>query len=205
MIRVLKPYAMLLWNTPYPEYQIEYCSRICYDTTDKLKTGSEEGDKMLRRLKKSGHLSCFEHASASFEITCSRACHVQIIRHRTMSYLAKSQRYVKVKEALDICLMNPATQEEEAFFNLAYHEYQRRILSGQRPEQAREVLPNATATRMCMTGNFTNWRRFLDMRLDKHAQDEIRYLAGQMAMELKHIAPVIFEDYDTSEWELKPG
>jgi len=193
-VEVLTPSAILMWVTPDPEWTIERAARVCYDSLDKIGERPQVNEKMLRRLRASGHLSCFEQASASFEIICSRACHVQIIRHRTMSYLAQSQRYVKLGGFLPVCVVDPITDDERSFYEHCYYEYQRRIEVGQKPERAREVLPNSTATRMIMTGNFTNWRRFLSARLDPHAQSEVRLVAGQIASSLKKIAPIVFED-----------
>ena len=53
--------------------------------------------KRVRRCAKAGHMSVFEHASATFMVEgISRACLAQLTRHRIASYSVRSQRYCKV-------------------------------------------------------------------------------------------------------------
>ena len=44
-------------------------------------------------------------------------------------------------------------------------------------QAARAVLPNATETRIVVTGNYRAWRHFIAMRATEHADVEIRELA----------------------------
>lgn len=53
----------LMTITPDAEKHIEQCARTCYDSFDKMK--EEVNGAFLKGLLKSGHLSVFEHASAS--------------------------------------------------------------------------------------------------------------------------------------------
>lgn len=55
---------------------------------------------------------------------------------------------------------------KDAYFSL--------IEKGVKPETARCVLPNATATELVMTSNYTQWERFIKLRSDSHAQADIR-------------------------------
>ena len=73
-----------------------------------------------------------------------------------------------------------------------YHAY---IANGVPTEDARSILPNATVTELYMTANFRQWRLFLDVRGSKHAQKEIRQLAGEIHHELVRLAPWLFHDY----------
>jgi len=63
-----------------------------------------------------------------------------------------------------------------------------------RPEDARSVLPNATATTVVTTFNLRQWRHFFDMRCDKHAQWQIRNLAVATLWEFYDLLPAVFED-----------
>ena len=51
------------------------------------------------------------------------------------------------------------------------------------PEQARMILPQNLMTTFYMSGNLRNWAHFLKLRLDSHAQKEIRDVA-EMARDL---------------------
>ena len=60
-------------------------------------------------------------------------------------------------------------------------------------ENARAVLPNATATNITMTMNARELLHFFNMRCCNRAQDEIRNLADKMLVLCQQVAPTIFE------------
>ncbi|MCA8935739.1 MAG: FAD-dependent thymidylate synthase [Planctomycetes bacterium] len=66
-------------------------------------------------------------------------------------------------------------------------------------EAARAVLPNATETKIFVTGNARAWRHFIELRGDIHAEAEIRALACDVARLLKKEAPNLFGDYEIVE------
>jgi thymidylate synthase (FAD) len=65
---------------------------------------------------------------------------------------------------------------------------------GIRKEDARFLLPNATATRIVVTMNFRELRHFFKVRCDRAAQWEIRALATEMLKLAYQVAPAVFED-----------
>ena len=62
-------------------------------------------------------------------------------------------------------------------------------------QAARSVLPNATETRIVVTGNYRAWRHFIAMRATEHADVEIRELAVDCLRELQRVAPNVFADF----------
>ena len=62
-------------------------------------------------------------------------------------------------------------------------------------QAARSVLPNATETRIVVTGNYRAWRHFIAVRATEPADVEIRELAIACLRELQHIAPNVFGDF----------
>ena len=62
-------------------------------------------------------------------------------------------------------------------------------------QAARAVLPNATETRIVVTGNYRAMRHFVAMRASEHADVEIRELAIAMLRELQRVAPNAFADF----------
>jgi thymidylate synthase (FAD) len=64
-------------------------------------------------------------------------------------------------------------------------------------EDARYLLPNATKTEVYTTFNLRNWRWFFTMRLDKHAQWEIRQCAQQAFRYFQNNLPIITENLKT--------
>src|SRR6202000_2028017 len=66
-------------------------------------------------------------------------------------------------------------------------------------EAARAILPNATETRIVVTGNYRAWRHFIAMRASEHADVEIRELAIACLRELNRVAPNAFADFEITE------
>jgi thymidylate synthase (FAD) len=65
-------------------------------------------------------------------------------------------------------------------------------------QAARAVLPNATETRIVVTGNYRAWRHFIAMRASEHADVEIRRLAIECLRQLVTVAPQVFSDFEIS-------
>jgi thymidylate synthase (FAD) len=63
-------------------------------------------------------------------------------------------------------------------------------------EIARGVLPQATETRMVVSGNFRAWRDVLRKRLHPAADAEIQRFARLVLIELKKVAPSSFQDFE---------
>lgn len=77
--------------------------------------------------------------------------------------------------------------------------FKKKTIRGRRKsarEAARSVLPNATETKIFVTGNVRSWRHFIELRGDIHAEAEIRALACDIARVLKKEAPNLFGDYE---------
>ncbi len=62
-------------------------------------------------------------------------------------------------------------------------------------QAARSVLPNATETKLFLTGNARALRHFLEMRGSRHAEPEIRQLAAVVLDVLVKESPHLFGDY----------
>ena len=56
-------------------------------------------------------------------------------------------------------------------------------------QAARAVLPNATETRIVVTGNYRAWRHFIAMRASEHADVEIRKVAVECLRQLQQGCP----------------
>ncbi|WP_394342314.1 FAD-dependent thymidylate synthase [Prescottella equi] len=61
-------------------------------------------------------------------------------------------------------------------------------------EAARSILPNASETRLFVTGNYRAWRDVLVLRGTVHADREIRAVAVLILRELHKLAPNVFGD-----------
>ena len=208
--------AELVAYTPNPEETIERAARICYDS----KTGDyEKRKKFLSGLIKSGHTSTIEHASATFKFSeVSRALTHELVRHRLFSFSQRSQRYCNEDgfnfvippsiieshtiKNIDGSITDVSTRWDHIISEIRSF-YNDMVAAGVPKEDARYILPNACYTEIFVSGNFREWRHFLELRLSPRAQWEIRQLAHLVLNELYKVAPIVFQDlkdkYDGSE------
>lgn len=71
--------------------------------------------------------------------------------------------------------------------------YLKLVQMGVRQEDARNILPMGTQTRMVMTMNVRSLYNFFNLRCCQRAQSEIRELANLMLLEVRKIAPGLFK------------
>ena len=62
-------------------------------------------------------------------------------------------------------------------------------------QAARSVLPNATETKIFVTGNARALRHFIELRGSEHAEVEIRKVAVEVLRIMQRKAPSMFGDY----------
>lgn len=62
--------------------------------------------------------------------------------------------------------------------------------------KARNSLPHGLETRATYTGNLRTWRWIIEARSNKHAEPEIRVVAGKIYDVLSAEAPLYFEDFE---------
>lgn len=209
----------IAWDTDSSggEALAEFAGRACYQSWDKPNPATATNASYLRHILEVGHLSVLEHGTVTFYLTgLSRSLTHELIRHRHFSYSQLSQRYVPERDALmvepDVIAEDPELHakflEATAAAVTAYTE----LLEGlekkfadtenatlrrkQARQAARAILPNATETRIVVTGNYRAWRHFIAMRASEHADVEIRGLAVACLRELDRIAPNVFADFE---------
>lgn len=192
-MRIEKQKVELLNPQSYEELteKIEIAGRVCYQSEPK-----GDPEKFIRMIIKRAHESVLEHGSLTFKVRTNRAIANEIVRHRLASYSQESTRYVKYDDIEFIpgdrlggsYAEDMMTRIEDAYNFLIGQEF--------KPEEARDILPNATATTLVMTMNFRELRHFLKLRLDKAAHPQIRELAGMILEILKEKYPVFVEDIE---------
>ena len=194
-MRIIKPSVSIESNISYEEALriVENATRVCYKSEDKIKEGSAE--KLIKGVIKAKHLGCIEHVSLTVKFICDRACSHQLVRHRLMSFNQKSQRYCK-EDNLEV--IKPEGLENTSLWlescRQAENAYAELIRRGEKPEVARGVLPNSTATEIYATANLREWRHFFELRCDRTAQKDIRMLALELLCQMFEKYPVFFED-----------
>lgn len=198
------------------EILIEAAGRSCYQSWNKPNPDTARPDGYVRNILKQEHYSVLEHATVTFYITgISRSLTHELIRHRHFSFSQQSQRFVDETNAEMIIppaiAMNWDTQTSEGITLGALWLYttdtttntyntitetltQQGLPRKQAREAARSILPNATETRITITGNHRTWREFILKRTTPHADQEIQALATQLLHQLHTNYPSIYQD-----------
>ncbi|HYN97923.1 MAG TPA: FAD-dependent thymidylate synthase [Pilimelia sp.] len=194
----------------------EFAGRACYQSWKKPNPATATNAGYLRHIMEVGHLSVLEHGVVTFYFTgVSRSFTHELIRHRHFSYSQLSQRYVPERDA---AMVEPAAIAADPELHKQFVEATEasvraytELLAGlerrfadvpnatlrrkQARQAARAVLPNATETRIVVTGNYRAWRHFIAMRATEHADVEIRELAVECLRQLQGVAPNVFADF----------
>lgn len=176
---------------------LERIGRICYESEDRITDDSYI--KFIGGIVKRGHLSVIEHESVTFYFQCDRAVSHELVRHRISSFSQQSQRYVKFDDVEVIRPSQIAQGTNEALIwehgvKVATDVYKSLIEKGMAPQNARSVLPNATATKIYATMNLRALRNFIELRCEAGAHPDIRILANQLLEKLHSHIPIVFDD-----------
>jgi thymidylate synthase (FAD) len=212
--------ADIAWSTDADGGQAlaEFAGRACYESWHKPNPATATNAGYLRHILEVGHLSVLEHANVTMYLRgVSRSLTHELIRHRHFSYSQLSQRYAPSGEAdmvePDVIAADPELHARFVEATEASLAAYRELLTGleerfadsgaaatlrrkQARQAARAVLPNATETRIVVTGNYRAWRHFVGMRASEHADVEIRELAIACLRELNRVAPNAFADFE---------
>lgn len=194
----------LISHTPDVEKVIYVAARLCYSKHDvdfiEREASHKSPQDLIERLKKSGHLSVFEHASFTFSLEgVSRVMTHQLVRHRIASYSQRSQRYVD--ESNFSCVIPPSIAENQEALKL-YEEavdkarslYRKLCELGVDKEDARYIIPQAIESKIIVTMNARELLHFFTLRCCNRAQWEIREAAKRMLSLVKRVAPVVFRN-----------
>lgn len=136
----------------------------------------------------------FHEKRITVHFICDRAISMEFLRHRTFSFAQESTRYcnysknkfnneityiipswLNIPEAEYGIIQDPKEIQFKEYTNPAEKEFINHLLDseyryfnllklGWKPEQARQVLPNALKTELIMTGYISDWKHFIDLR-----------------------------------------
>ncbi|WP_448859380.1 FAD-dependent thymidylate synthase [Corynebacterium propinquum] len=201
------------------ESLVEFAGRACYETFDKPNPHTAANDAYLHHIMEVGHTALLEHATATMYIRgISRSVTHELVRHRHFSFSQLSQRFVHSGDAQFVMpdavaeddelsrLVEQAVDDSRFVYNellaaledkLAF-EPNALLRKKQARQAARAVLPNATESRIVVTGNYRAWRHFIGARASEHADVEMRRLAVECLRLLHQQAPSLFSDFHVS-------
>lgn len=205
---------------------IVQAARVSYGTGTK-KLSEDRG--LIRYLMRHYHTTPFEMCEIKLHVRVPMDCWRQWIRHRTANVNEYSTRY---SIAIDSAQKTPENEwrsqssinkqgsgdyldsetgrklsEEESVLHASIQKiYNERIEAGVAREQARKDLPLSTYTEAYWKVDLHNLFHFLALRMDSHAQYEIRSYANIIGKEIVSkwcpIAWEAFEDYRLNAFHL---
>jgi thymidylate synthase (FAD) len=197
------------------DQRIVQAARVSYgDGTKSVREDKGLIDYLMRNL----HTSPFEQVSFTFHVKMPIFIARQVVRHRTAKLNEISGRYSIIKDefyvpdesrmlkqssdnkqgsSLDL-IDNPADhieqmQNEHSFLYANYEDY---LESGMAKELARINLPLSTYTEWYWNIDAHNLFHFLSLRLDPHAQYEVRVFAQAKYDLIKPIVPYACESFE---------
>ncbi len=174
---------------------------------------------LIRYLMRHRHTTPFEMVEYKFLVRLPIFVARQWVRHRTVSLNEYSARYSVIPDEFEVPppeeVRHQSTRNRqgrgeplpaevvEAFRSdldrisrESYGAYQRALDAGVARETARLVLPVAYYTQWYWKINLHNLFHFLSLRLDAHAQEEIRLYAAELARIARIVCPVAFEAFE---------
>jgi thymidylate synthase (FAD) len=198
---------------------IVQAARVSYGAGTK-KVSEDRG--LIRYLMRHRHSTPFEMCEIKFHVRVPMDCWRQWIRHRTANVNEYSTRYSIAIDAsqttasdqwrqqaaenkqgsagfADASLGERLTASEKELQDHARAVYEERLEAGIAREQARKDLPLSTYTEAYWKIDLHNLFHFLSLRMDMHAQEEIRLYADVIGREIAArwvpLAWEAFEDY----------
>ena len=196
--------------TPDAEETIAYIARV----SNPKNQDNEKYEGLLKYMITHGHWSPLEQAYMTIEIQTSLAIATQILRHRSFTYQQFSQRYAEknlINESIDLPelrrqdtknrqnsiddisddIKNGFYKKIKKHFDEATELYNDMLIAGIAKESARFVLPQATTTRMYMTGTIRSWMHYIELRSGQGTQKEHMDIANQIKLIFNQNCPTI--------------
>jgi len=174
---------------------------------------------LIRYLMRHRHTSPLEMCEIKLHIRVPMDCWRQWIRHRTASVNEYSTRYSIAIDAAqstksgewrlqaeknrqgsdgtaEETLGRRLSRQEQELHSFARQVYNERIEAGIAREQARKDLPLSTYTEAYWKIDLSNLLHFLELRMEEHAQSEIRQYAGIIGHEIvRRWVPIVWEAF----------
>ncbi len=175
--------------------------------------------QLIRYLLRHAHTTPFEMAELKFLVRVPMDCWRQWIRHRTANVNEYSTRYSLAIDSMQTTepdawrtqatsnrqgsegllpreAGNALSHTETDLHHRARAVYQQRLEAGVAREQARKDLPLSTYTEAYWKVDLHNLLHFLALRMDLHAQEEIRLYATTLGEQIvQPLFPLVWEAF----------
>lgn len=212
------------------DQRIVEAARLSYKSPSK---GDEADKKLLNYLWRNRHTSPFEQCSITYNIKLPLFVQAQLVRHRTQRLNQLSARYTEMVDEFYIPTewrrqdtknkqgslldekWNPpllfkhiseagtATGEVTIHCEESYRLYTKMLEAGIAKEMSRMILPQNLYTEIYSNWDLNNLLKMFALRLDEHAQYEIRIVVGAMYQIMKELFPWTHEAYTKYKWVLQ--
>jgi len=187
-------------------------ARVTFGSSSK---GEERDRRLIEYLLRHKHFTPFEHSIFQFHVKCPIFVARQWMRHRWGSFNEISARYTQVKDEFYIPekfrlqdkinkqgSINAEIKGNEKLIKIyrhaiknSYEAYLTLTKSNIAKEMARMLLPVAQYTQFYWTVNARSLLNFLTLRMDEHAQWEIRQYASAIGKIFRDKMPWTWEIY----------
>jgi thymidylate synthase (FAD) len=130
----------------------------------------------------------------------SRSATHQIVRHRKISPSQSSQRYIDYGKKEFRYIMPPLAEKEDpvmwkADVEASYNAYLYWKHIGLKPEDARELLPNAAISEIVITSTIDNWIHIFNQRSrNPKAQWQVKEVVQEVETHMRNILPSVLGD-----------
>jgi thymidylate synthase (FAD) len=207
------------------DLSIVRAARVSYDAAWRAGENTGSDARLITRLWADRHTSPFEAVEFQFEVFAPIFVLRQWHRHRTWAFNELSGRYRELPEVFYV--PDPAAVGEQSSTNKqgrqetsagtaareievrlyreqcegAFATYRGLLAGGWPRELARAVLPVSTYSHMFAKVDLRNLLHFLDLRLDPHAQKEIRVYAEAIVEIIRPIVPVAVSAWETARFQ----
>lgn len=203
---------------------IKIAGQTCYMSFGPKRTKNANVQDYVNNLVGSGHGSVLEHPNFTFLIYgVSRSFTHELVRHRAgMGFSQESQRYVggnvlRFIERPEFQNIEELHRNFETRIGLVAEEYEgittkllvlqqkgfemisAEVATDKRKkvrQASRAVLTNETEAVIVATGNVRSWRHIISMRVNEHAEIEIRKAIFKIYQCLNIVEPTSFKDFE---------
>jgi thymidylate synthase (FAD) len=204
--------------------RIVQAARVSYGSGTKT---VREDKKLIAYLLRNEHMSPFEQVVFTFHVKMPIFVARQWVRHRTarineisgrysvmedefyvpepgyVSFQSESNKQGRAKDAVPAKLAEETVAALEESYRFAYERYDHMIKENISREIARINLPLSLYTQMYWQIDLRNLFNFLRLRLDAHAQAEIREYAKILAGVVKSVSPYAWEAFEEHDLHAK--
>lgn len=171
----------LIWHTPQPMRIIKLACDITMKNAPQIPE-FEAPVRLLEYVINAEHTKMLEHICGSVLVrNVSRSLLQQLITHRTWSATSASQHYQNYSDMpmiIDVTAWTRTRNIED--FEHLMELYDVAILKGMKKEEARQILPNASAVNILITFNYRCLLNFFSLRLCYRNVQEMRIFANRL-------------------------